>query len=292
MYSGKIDPTGKTLLVISGGGCAHIENAIGCLQAIRDVRDVKFDLAFGTSAGALVGSIFMSKNQDGYALKELIANTPFEDWVKIKPWQAIKSIFGKSNYVADDTGLKQMLLDNITEEGASKTFVSVSEMTDDGLFVKAHSKPGYPKYVLASMSFQNIFPPVRIDGKLYADGGVNDNIPIPKYTDIAKYKHIYILVAPASPLLPTISKWSFLNKLFNIVDNTMNREMAQIDHLRLDEVPSITMLKPESYVESASFLGWSKDFEQIDASYDFAVDALIEESKLKEDPRQMLLDLQ
>ena len=267
MPSERFDPKDKTLLVISGGGCAHIENAIGCLKAICETG-VKFDMAYGTSAGALVTSIFMSKDQNVNEVIDLIERNSFSDWVRLRPIQAIKSLFGLSNYVADDTGLKHMLLQHITSEGAESTRVAVSRMTEDGKFAGTLQMDGYPSAVLASMSFQGVFPPVRIGGTLYADGGVNDNIPLPKFTDILKCKHLYILIAPESPLLPRCKKWSFLDKVLNLLDCTMNRESAQVDQLHLEELPNVTIIKPEKYTDTAKFLGWSDNFEQITASYE------------------------
>lgn len=267
MASRLYDPRDKTLLVISGGGCAHIENSLGCLKALIE-SGIKFDVAHGTSAGALVSSLLMSKNQNVNSVIDMIKETDFSEWIKIKPWQAIKSILGKSNYFADDTGLKYALEEHITKEGCDSTYVSVSVMTDDGKFSHAKVLPGTCYAVLASMSFQGVFPPVRIDGVLHADGGVNDNIPLPRYMDIPKYKHIYMLVAPKAKLVPGCKKWTFLDKLLNIIDHTMNREAAQIEQLHFEEAPNITIIKPDSYVESAKFLGWSDNFEQIEASYE------------------------
>lgn len=273
MSTSSFDPEGKTLLVISGGGCSHIENALGCLSAIVE-RGVHFDMAFGTSAGALVSAMFMSMHQDIDRLIRLIKETPFYDLVRICPIQAIKSIFSKSNYIADNTGLKEMLLSFISQEGIEKTRVSVSKMTNDGKFSGCEMAPGRPEYVLASMSFQSVFPPVRINGQLYADGGVNDNIPLPKYMDIPKYKHIYMLLSQSSHLMPSFKKWPFVDRLLSLIDNTMNREAAQIDQLHFEEAPNITILKPDKYVESAKFLGWSTDFEQIDYSREYAKNKL------------------
>lgn len=273
MSTSTFDPEGKTLLVISGGGCSHIENALGCLSAIVE-RGVHFDMAFGTSAGALVASMFMSMHQDINMLTKLVKETSFTELVKICPIQALKSIIGKSNYVADNTGLKELLLSSVTTEGEDKTRVAVSKMSDDGKFAGCEMVPGRPEYVLASMSFQGVFPPVRINGQLYADGGVNDNIPLPKYMDIPKYKHIYMLLSRSSHLMPSFKKWPFVDRLLSLIDNTMNREVAQIDQLHFEEAPNITILRPDKYVDSAKFLGWSYDFEQIAYSYEYAKNKL------------------
>ena len=264
------------LIICGGGGCPQLENAIGCIKAIQRVRNVKFDYAWGTSAGAIAASMLMSyENQDIEKFEKLLRATPISEWFYFCPWQAIKSIFGKSNYVADNTGLKKALLEYVDGSSVVKVRVSVSEMCN-GKFVKSELVDGRPSHVLASMSFQHIFPPVRINGVDYGDGGINDNIPLPSYLNIPKYEHIYLILAPSMPLLPNVSKWDFIDRLFNVLDNTMNREIAQIEQLRLDELPNVTILRPDKWVESASFLDWSTCFEQVDASYEFACKKLTE----------------
>ena len=255
-----------------------MENAIGCIKAIQRIHKVKFDEIRGTSAGAIVGSVLMSFDQDLEKLENLIKDTDISEWFTINPFSVVKSLIGKSDHIADHSGLRNALQKYTTKESWEKVKVAISEMKD-GKFVKAHLVGGRPLNVLASMSFQHVFPPVVIGGKEYQDGGVNDNIPIPTYLDIAKYEHLYLILAPATPLLPSIPRWKFIDRLFNTIDNTMNRELAQIEQLHLEELPNVTVFKPEKWVDSAGFLSWSKNFEQIDASYSFASDVLFEIGK-------------
>ena len=263
--------------VICGGGCTQLENAIGCIKAIQQIHKVKFDEIRGTSAGAIVGSVLMSFEQDLEKLENLIKETDINEWFTINPFSVVKSLFGKSDHIADHSGLRNALQKYTTKDSWEKVKVAISEMKD-GKFVKAHLVGGRPLNVLASMSFQHVFPPVVIGGKEYQDGGVNDNIPIPTYLEIAKYEHLYIILAPATPLLPSIPRWKFLDRLFNTIDNTMNRELAQIEQLHLEELPNVSVLKPEKWVDSAKFLDWSENFEQIDASYELAKSALLQTS--------------
>lgn len=261
----------KTLVLIAGGGCTQIENAIGCIKAIEQVDGSTIDECWGTSAGAIVAGMTMTKGIRGF--EDIIRNTPITKWFTLCPWQLIKSLFGKSNYIADNTGLKEALLKYCSDMDSSKVKVSISEMVD-GKFVKSELVPGKPWTVLASMSFQHVFPPVKIDGKIYGDGGINDNIPLPRFVDIPKYKRIYLILAPVSPLMPSFKKWPLADRILNLIDNTMNRELAQIEQLHLDDLQHVTVLKPEKWVDSASFLNWSKNFEQIDASFEYAVETL------------------
>ena len=272
------DVTGQTLVTISGGGMAQIENAIGVLRAIRDKRGDKFDMMYGTSAGAIVSSAYMSCDQDIVPVEETVRNTDPEKWFKIRPIQAIKSVFHLSNYIADNTGFKNYLVDMITPEAIEKVRVAVTEMPD-GRVGRSLMLDGRPSHVLASMSFQKIFPPVVWDGIQHGDGGINNLCPLPKYMDIARYKHIYVILAAPSPIMPTIKKWKFLDELFEIIDRTMDRELAQIKEFALDEAPNVTVIQPPSFDPSASLLKWSDGFKQIDLSYEYACSVLDNERK-------------
>ena len=267
---------GSTLAIISGGGAAQIENAIGCIKAIQQIHKTKFDYMMGTSAGAIVASMLMSFDQDISKFENTVLETPMNDWYEIKYWSAIKTLFkGKFNYVAKPTGIKKFVNKYLTADASNRVKVAISEMGKDGKFVKAHMVNATPDTVIASMSFQNIFPPVEIDGTYYADGGVNDNIPLPKYLDIAKYEHIYLILAPATQLLPNVSFIPVLDRLFSLADNTMNRELAQIEQLHFEEARNITVIKPEEWVDSAGLLNWSKNFSQIKESYELAKKILL-----------------
>lgn len=261
------------LCCISGGGMPHIENAIGIIKAIYAHDLCKFDEMWGSSAGAIVAAMNMSYNQDIGKLEEVIRDTDINEWFKLKPWQAFKSIFGLSNYIADNTGLKNFLMENITKDSVSKVRCAVTEMPD-GYVGKSIMCDGQPRNVLASMSFQHIFPPVYWDGLLHGDGGVNNNCPLPKIADFPKYEHIYIILAAETPSFPKIRHWTFLDQMLNLVDNTLNREFAQIREMELDDLPNVTVFQPKQWEPGASLLSWSTNFKQIDASYEYALDTL------------------
>ena len=274
------------LCLISGGGAVQIEHALGCIRAIQQIHRAKFDYMMGTSAGAVVASMLMSFDQDVGKFEGTIKESPMSYWYTKNYWAAFKTLFkGKFNYIAEPDGLTKFVKKYLTRSATDRVRVAISEMGSDGKFVKAHLVPATWNAVIASMSFQNVFPPVKINGKYYADGGVNDNIPLPKYLDIEKFEHIYMILAPATPLLPSFSSLPIVDRLLDLADNTMNRELAQIEQLHFEEARNITVLKPEKWVDSASLLEWSKNFEQIEASYEFAKNELLK----TDNPNQAVL---
>ena len=265
---------------ISGGGAAQIENALGCLKAIIDKRGVKFDRMMGTSAGAIVSSVLMSLDQDIDLMIETIKQTDPSRWFKIKPWQAIKSIFGYSNYIADNTGLKDYLVKTITPEAIERVQVAMTKM-HDGKAVGSVVVPGTAAHVLGSMAFQHIFPPVECNGVQYTDGGIYNLCPLPTYMELPKFKHVYIILAAKGRLLPEIGAWPILDSIMSLVDDTMDRECSQIAELKFEEAPNITVIRPKKFVESSNLVNWSENFEQMDRSYEYACQFLEVEDKIK-----------
>ena len=272
----------QVLVTISGGGMPQVESAIGILKALKVKRFLNADKMMGTSAGAIVSSLYMSKNQSITELENIVRNSVPRDWFKIRPWQAIKSVVGLSNYVADNTAFKLFLLENINKNSIDNVKVGVTDMGKVGGDNKPHGTKlldGRASHVLASMSFQNVFPPCSWDGELYADGGVFNNCPLPTFMELQRYKHVYVILAADEQILPKVKGWPFMDRIFNLIDCTMNREFSQIRELKLDEAPNITVFQPEKFVDSASFLGWSDGFEQIQASYEYALKVLEEEDQ-------------
>lgn len=256
------DPNG-TLVCISGGGMPQIENAVGALKAIVE-HGYKVDVMMGTSAGALVSGLFMSYDQDINALEDVIKTTPIDKWFKFKPWQIVKSALGLSNYICDNTGLKDFLVETITQDTQKRVRVGITGY-DAAKIGKSYLVDGRARHILASMSFPNVFPPVRWGGRCYCDGGVLNNCPIPRYTDLAKYKQIFIILGAGTQFFKG-SKITILDRLCNLVDKSMGGEFAQIKEMKLEEAPNIIVFQPPKYDDSCKFLGWSDGFKQIETS--------------------------
>jgi len=273
-----INPAG-VLAVISGGGMPQIENAIGIIKAIYASTYCRFDEMYGTSAGALVSALNMSFGQDIERFENIIKTTDPTEWFKIKRWQAFKSILGLSNYVADNTALKDFLIKGITQEAIDRVKCAVTELDDCG---EASSIlcDGQPRNILASMSFQGIFPPVIWNGCKHVDGGVFNNCPLPRFQDIQQRAHVYIILNAAhTTIVPRMKGWKFVDNILSMISTALQREVHQIYESGITDLPNVTIFQPDRWVESAGFLNWSHNFEQIDASYNYALDVLEQEMR-------------
>ncbi len=185
-------------LVLSGGGmrgCAHI----GVLKRLEELS-IKPRFISGTSIGAIIGVLIA----DGYSADEI---------------QAIflKSKFGFDfNYLRFTEALlsSKRIEDILKKHLRSKTFEDLKTplhvcVTDyhTGKAEYLHTGKLLPA-VLASSAIPLLYKPVKIEGKLFVDGGVSRNLP----TAPLKDKNLPIVGVHVNPLLKS-SKKSMTQKI-------------------------------------------------------------------------------
>lgn len=190
-------------LVLSGGGmrgCAHI----GVLKRLEELS-IRPRYISGTSIGAIIGVLVA----DGYGAEE------------------IQAIFLKSKFGFDFNYLRfteavlssKRIEDILKKHLRSKTF---EELKTPLHVCVTDYETGQPEYlnsgkllpaVLASSSIPLIYKPVKIEGKMYVDGGVSRNLP----TAPLKDKNLPLIGIHVNPLLQS-SKKSIAQK----IDYTMH----------------------------------------------------------------------
>jgi NTE family protein len=158
----------KIGLVLSGGGARGFSH-IGVLQAFEELG-IRIGAISGTSAGALVGSLYAS----GISLKEIIQK--FEK----------QSFLGFKNFNFNGVGFfsSKSLVGFIENNVACKTFEELNiplyvTATDieTGVY-EIFSKGELCNPVAASAAVPLMFDPVEIKGKKYLDGGILNNFPV------------------------------------------------------------------------------------------------------------------
>lgn len=194
----------KIGLVLSGGGATGIAH-VGVLKALEE-NNIPIDFITGTSAGALVGSLYAA----GYSPEEIEAFVLSEEFQlmatgKLKPNQHFllrednknARLFGVS--VSQESILKKSLPTNFNSSSyldfeMMKRLSIVSSVVGnnfDSLFVPfrcvasdiAHKKSVVFKNgnlnaaVRASMSYPFYLKPIRINDVLLFDGGLYNNFP-------------------------------------------------------------------------------------------------------------------
>lgn len=153
---------------LSGGG-ARASAHIGIIKALRE-NGIEASCVAGTSGGSIIGALYAS----GMSAEEMLTFAEEGKVLKMyKPGLPIKGI----------TNLDFLggLLDKYIEKDSFEdlniplSVVATNLMTGE----KAVFERGeLYRAVIASCSIPLVFKPVEIDGTLYADGGIIDNMPV------------------------------------------------------------------------------------------------------------------
>ena len=158
----------KLGIALGGGGARGFAH-LGVIQALYE-KGIKPDIISGVSAGAIAGAFIAS------------GHSPEDAFSIVKEYK----FTGLSEFIIPKTGLlssakmKSGLLKKIQTEKLEDLeiplIICVSNMLD--------GKPEYmtkgplADIVQASASIPVLFSPVKLNGKLYSDGGIFDNVPI------------------------------------------------------------------------------------------------------------------
>ncbi len=158
----------ETGLALSGGaarGFAHL----GAVKALYE-KDIRPGCIAGTSIGAIAGALLA----DGHEPDELL-----ELFLKKRLVSYLKISFGKIGLLKM-SGLKSALEEHLKARdfGDLKIpFITACTNLNTGK-ITYFSEGDLIEKVVASASIPGIFTPAMINGQLYADGGILDNLPV------------------------------------------------------------------------------------------------------------------
>ncbi|HEX6226913.1 MAG TPA: patatin-like phospholipase family protein [Chryseolinea sp.] len=157
----------KIGIALSGGGARGIAH-LGVLKALEEFG-VRLDCIAGTSTGALVGSLY-SYGMSPQSILEVIINTRF--------FHSLRPAWTWTGLVNLD-GLQELLLRLMPENNFESLKIPVT-------IAATNLKRGKAEYftsgeliprIMASCCVPVIFNPIDIDGDVYVDGGIMDNLP-------------------------------------------------------------------------------------------------------------------
>lgn len=155
-------------IALGGGGVRGFAH-LGVLQALEE-KGIKPDIIAGTSAGAIAGA-YIASGKSPREVFDLIKNHKLIDFVQVR--------LPKTGLLNLDR-LRKSLVDHIKADDLKDLpipfYVAVSDITDG--HVEYFNEGPLVKIVQASASIPVLFAPVEIDGKLYSDGGLFDNVPV------------------------------------------------------------------------------------------------------------------
>lgn len=206
----------KIGLALSGGavrGIAHL----GVVKALYE-NDIKPDCISGTSAGSIAGA-FLADGFDPEELLELFLDKKIYDFVGLN--------FGKMGLLRIK-GIKDMLEKNLKAKQFKDLrfplYVASTNLNSGK--VEYFSEGNLVEKVLASSSIPVLFQPMEIDGSLYADGGILDNLPVRPIKDKCK-KIIGVHVNYTGPEKEIESMLKIAERSFHLSTGARIAEMAK-----------------------------------------------------------------
>ncbi|MDR1102187.1 MAG: patatin-like phospholipase family protein [Tannerella sp.] len=191
-------------LALSGGGAKGFAH-IGVFRALEEFG-IRPDIISGTSAGALMGSLFA----DGYSageIRQLFSGREFTEFAQI---QLPKSgVFDSSRF---SLFLEQRLRARRFEELQIPLIVVATDL-DNGKS-RAFTSGPVAEAVRASCSIPVLFSPVLIDGVHYVDGGLFHNFPV----SFLRSQCEYVIGVNVSPCVPR----EYSQNLYSIAERSFH----------------------------------------------------------------------
>lgn len=176
--AGQIAPTScKTACILQGGAMRGVASA-GAIIALEQLGFTRaFDAVYGASAGAINGAYFLA-GQAAFGTSiyyQDIANRRF-----INPWRVRKIV--DMDFLFDEIIARRKRLDlvRLRENPTPLRIIATDALTGRETIFSSHDENADLLAALkASAALPILYPhPVRIDDRLYVDGGVANAIPI------------------------------------------------------------------------------------------------------------------
>jgi NTE family protein len=165
---------GKAIGLVLGGGGNKGWVDIGVIKALLD-KNIPIDAIGGASVGAIVGACFnhgQSYEKTFSNFKYLVEATSHLFSFKNLTWPLISLISGKKSTEALHT-----VFENILIEDLWRPYFSLACNLSTGKEV-LHTRGLLWEKLRATAALPGVVPPLVIDGELYCDGGVLNNLPV------------------------------------------------------------------------------------------------------------------
>ncbi len=158
----------KIGLALSGGGAKGFAH-LGIIKALEEIGVTISEIS-GTSAGAIVGAFYCYGHKPDQIL-EIISATGF--------LKSVRPAWSWTGLLSMD-GFKEVLLkylpDNSFEKLKIPLTISATEIRQGR--VTYFNSGELISRVIASSSIPALFDPAILDGNVYVDGGIMDNLPV------------------------------------------------------------------------------------------------------------------
>jgi NTE family protein len=210
-------------LALSGGAARGMTH-IGVIKALKEYG-IKPGVIAGTSAGALVGTFIA----DGYEPDELV-----EIFLEKKILSYLRINFGRAGLLKMTgvrSALKKHLRAKNIEDLKIPMFITCSNLHSGK--VEYFHKGEIIDKLIASASIPGLFAPIDINGELYVDGGIHDNLPVKPLKDRCR-KIIGVDVNYTGPVEKIESAIEVLERSFHLSIRAKIEEKSKLCDLFID----------------------------------------------------------
>jgi len=209
----------KVGIALGGGGTRGFAH-LGVLKALEE-KGINIDLVSGTSAGSIVGSLIASGKTSEEAF-ELMKKNELTDFAKIKlPINGFMSLENMGEKLS-----KMLNAENFSDLKLPFHTAVTNILTGKIEYI---SKGNVVKAVQASSSIPIIFSPVEINGQLYVDGGLLDNIPVKPLEDCCD-----VIIAVDIMPLGQVEDVEEVEKLIDIAERIFEISTKSMDDEKLE----------------------------------------------------------
>ena len=229
----------RGLALVLSGGSARAFAHIGVIKVLEEAG-IRPDLVVGTSAGAIVGTLYAS-GMNARALEEASreadgAMVSDADWLRLIRLKSLGVLAGNAlhAFVGQRIGGKRF------EDLSIPLAVVATDLTSGAAVAFTRGDAGHA--VHASCAVPGVFEPVDIGGRLYADGGLSSPLPI----EIARKlgAHTVIAVDVIYPPADSPPPGSALDVLFqSFLVQTFRLKEHEIDQADLVIAPVMHTVK-------------------------------------------------
>lgn len=171
----------RVAFVFSGGGPLGALQ-VGSVQALFD-HGVTPHLTVGTSVGALNATFvaFNPTNAGAESLGRIWTGLADGDLFPGGRFKATWARFlVRGNRVFENSGMKRLIESRLGDARFEDAQIPLAVIATDLMTgaERVFSSGAVKEPLLASSAMPGVFPPVEIDGRMYIDGGVANNVPI------------------------------------------------------------------------------------------------------------------
>ncbi|MEM8859275.1 MAG: patatin-like phospholipase family protein [Chloroflexota bacterium] len=166
--------------VLSGGGSLGAIQ-VGMLKALASLQ-VEPDLIVGTSVGALNGAAIASYGmfEGVQKLEALWQALTKQDIFPGGRLSKLRQIWTTQSSIYPNNGLAKVICSMLPVETFEELSIPFAALATDIMTLHGalFNKGNVHKALLASTAIPAFFPPVEVNGRLYADGGITANVPL------------------------------------------------------------------------------------------------------------------